>query len=205
MGFFIHQQDPFDACHEAADAQRAVFDDPVIPDGNKNSSKSRAGKSWTDRSLRLCLLKNSEGIWPTQIQPLFTDDEEFGRDITMGKKQNKLGEEQVSEIADRVEAQLQKKQAPATAGADRSGQGRAYGRGSAYLMGAASGLVLALAAPFLRPVMRSAVKGGILAGRYARQVGSGLKEEFEDIVAEAQSDLDKEKGKSEGEAEAQVE
>jgi hypothetical protein len=42
--------------------------------------------------------------------------------------------------------------------------------------------------------MRSAVKGGILVGRYARQVGSSMKEEFEDIVAEAEADLEKEKG-----------
>jgi hypothetical protein len=44
--------------------------------------------------------------------------------------------------------------------------------------------------------MRSAVKGGILVGRYARQLGSNMKEEFEDIVAEAEADLDKEKGES---------
>jgi len=44
--------------------------------------------------------------------------------------------------------------------------------------------------------MRSAVKGGILAGRYARQVGSNMKEEFEDIVAEAEAELDQEKGES---------
>jgi hypothetical protein len=115
----------------------------------------------------------------------------------MGKKKEKVGEEQVSEIVERVEARLEKKQVPTTAGANRFGQKRARGGKGAYLMGAASGLVLALAAPFLRPLMRSTVKGGILAGRYARQVGSGLKEEFEDIVAEAQADLDKEKGRSE--------
>jgi hypothetical protein len=44
--------------------------------------------------------------------------------------------------------------------------------------------------------MRSAVKSGILVGRYARQVGSNMKEEFEDIVAEAESELDKEKVES---------
>ena len=65
---------------------------------------------------------------------------------------------------------------------------------SAYLVGGASGLVFALAAPLLRPVMRSAVKGGILVGRYARQVGSSMKEEFEDIVAEAEADLYTESG-----------
>jgi hypothetical protein len=119
----------------------------------------------------------------------------------MGKKSKKMGEEQVSQIAERVEAQLQQKQAP-TVGANRPGQRSAR---SAYLMGAASGLVLALAAPFLRPAMRSTVKGGILVGRYARQVGSDLKEEFEDIVAEAQADLDKEKEESEGKAAANVE
>jgi hypothetical protein len=116
---------------------------------------------------------------------------------TMGKKAKKLGDEQVSQIADRIEAQLQRKQAPTAARGNRLGQRSAYGRRSAYLMGAASGLVLALAAPFLRPVMRSTVKSGILVGRHARQVGSDLKEQFEDIVAEAQADLDKEKGESE--------
>jgi hypothetical protein len=115
----------------------------------------------------------------------------------MGKKAKKMGDEQVSQIAERVEAQLQQKQAPITARGNRRGQRSTYGRRSAYLMGAASGLVLALAAPFLRPLMRSTVKGGILVGRYARQVGSGLREDFEDIVAEAQADLDKEKGESE--------
>ena len=104
----------------------------------------------------------------------------------MGKKAKNLSEEQVSQIAERVGAQLKQKQVSAADGANRSG------RMSAYLVGGASGLVLALAAPFLRPVMRSAVKGGILVGRYARQVGSSMKEEFEDIAVEAQADLDRE-------------
>jgi hypothetical protein len=47
--------------------------------------------------------------------------------------------------------------------------------------------------------MRSAVKGGILVGRYAKQVGSSMKEEFEDIAAEAEAELDKEKGEGKGE------
>jgi hypothetical protein len=45
--------------------------------------------------------------------------------------------------------------------------------------------------------MRSTVKGGILIGRYARQVGSGLREQFEDIVAEAEADLDQEQAEGE--------
>jgi hypothetical protein len=109
----------------------------------------------------------------------------------MGNKAKNLSEEQVSQIAERIGAQ--QKQVSARDGANRPG------RMSAYLMGGASGLVLALAAPFLRPVMRSAVKGGILVGRYARQVGSSMKEEFEDIAAEAEAELDKEKGEGKGE------
>jgi hypothetical protein len=108
----------------------------------------------------------------------------------MGNKSKNLSEEQVSQIAERIGTQLKQKQVSTSDRANRPG------RTSAYLMGAASGLVLALAAPFLRPVMRSAVKSGILVGRYARQVGSNMKEEFEDIVAEAESELDKEKAES---------
>lgn len=124
----------------------------------------------------------------------------------MGKKAKNLSEEQVSQIAERIGAQMEQKQVSATDGTHRSGRdgttrsGRdgtnRPGRMSAYLVGGASGLALALAAPLLRPVMRSAVKGGILVGRYARQVGSNMKEEFEDIVAEAEADLDKENGDS---------
>jgi hypothetical protein len=112
----------------------------------------------------------------------------------MGNKSKNLSEEQVSQIADRIGVQLKQKQVSAGDRPNRSG------RTSAYLIGAASGVVLALAAPFLRPVMRTAVKNGILVGRYARQVGSNMKEEFEDIVAEAEAELDREKGESREEA-----
>jgi len=44
----------------------------------------------------------------------------------------------------------------------------------------------------LRPAARSAVKGGIRVGRYAKKVASNVKEEFEDIASEAQADLDRE-------------
>ena len=63
---------------------------------------------------------------------------------------------------------------------------------SAYLWGAASGIALAVFAPMLRPTAKTVVKGGIKIGRYAKKVGSNLKEEFEDIAAEAQADLDRE-------------
>jgi Protein of unknown function (DUF5132) len=64
---------------------------------------------------------------------------------------------------------------------------------SAYLWGAASGIALAVFAPLLRPAAKSVVKGGIMVGRYATKVGTSLKEEFEDIAAEAQADLNREK------------
>ena len=110
----------------------------------------------------------------------------------MGKKTKNLSDEQVSQIAEQVGTQLKRTQVPATDGANRPGRSNPTGRMSAYLVGAASGLVLALAGPLLRPAIRSAVKGGIIVGRYARQVGSSMKEEFEDVVAEAEAELDKE-------------
>jgi Protein of unknown function (DUF5132) len=73
---------------------------------------------------------------------------------------------------------------------------RIPGTTSAYFWGAASGVVLALFAPMLRPTARGVVKGGIRVGRYAKKVGSNLKEEFEDIAAEAQADLERENAKA---------
>ena len=73
----------------------------------------------------------------------------------------------------------------------------ASGRKSAYLWGAASGVALALFAPVLRPAARTAVKGGIRVGRYAKKLASNVKEEFEDIAMEAKADLDRE-GESNG-------
>jgi hypothetical protein len=64
------------------------------------------------------------------------------------------------------------------------------GRKSAYFWGAASGVALTLFAPMLRPAARTAVKGGISLGRYAKKLGANVKEEFEDIAMEAQADLD---------------
>ena len=71
-------------------------------------------------------------------------------------------------------------------------------RKSAYFWGAASGVALALFAPMLRPVARGAVKGGIRVGRYAKKLASNVKEEFEDIVVEAQADLDREENTENG-------
>jgi Protein of unknown function (DUF5132) len=71
-------------------------------------------------------------------------------------------------------------------------QGKRNGVKSAYLWGAASGLALAVFAPMLRPAAKQVVKGGIKVGRQAKKIGYNLKEEFEDIAAEAQADLERE-------------
>jgi hypothetical protein len=68
------------------------------------------------------------------------------------------------------------------------------GRKSAYLIGAASGVALALFAPMFRPAAKSAIKGGIRVGRYAKKVASNVKEEFEDLAVEAKADLNSEEG-----------
>ena len=84
---------------------------------------------------------------------------------------------------------------PAEGGAAQAtpkGRGIMSGPKSAYLWGAASGVAFALFAPLLRPAARSAVKGGIRVGRYAKKVASNVKEEFEDIASEAQADLNRE-------------
>jgi hypothetical protein len=76
------------------------------------------------------------------------------------------------------------------------------GRKGAYLLGAASGVALALFAPLLRPAARTAVKGGIRVGRYAKKVASNVREELEDIAAEAQADLDREENSENGHSKA---
>jgi hypothetical protein len=45
-----------------------------------------------------------------------------------------------------------------------------------------------------RPAAKSAIKGGIRVGRYAKKVASNVKEEFEDLAVEAKADLNSEEG-----------
>src|ERR1700756_778755 len=127
-------------------------------------------------------------------------DEEFVR-THMGNKAKRLSEDQISQIAERIGEQLKQERGSTTSGVERSTGYRPNraGRTSAYIVGAASGLALAIAAPLLRPLVRSAIKGGLVAGRYARQAGSNIKEQFEDIASEAEAEIDREKGKSEEE------
>jgi hypothetical protein len=49
-----------------------------------------------------------------------------------------------------------------------------------------------------RPAARKAVKGGIKVGRYAKKVASNVKEEFQDIAAEAQADFEREENPGSG-------
>ena len=107
----------------------------------------------------------------------------------MGNKGRNLSEDQASEIAEQVVVRLRK-----PVGANGANQRRRTGT---YMVGLASGIVLALSGPLLRPIMRSVVKGGIVVARYARQVGSGIKEDFEDIVSEAEAALEKEQREKE--------
>jgi hypothetical protein len=47
-----------------------------------------------------------------------------------------------------------------------------------------------------RPAVRSAIKGGLLAGRYFQRVGSSVKEDLQDLTAEAKASLDAENPES---------
>jgi hypothetical protein len=44
--------------------------------------------------------------------------------------------------------------------------------------------------------VHGAIKGGLLTGRYFQRVGSSIKEDVQNLTAEAKSDLDQEKHKS---------
>ena len=60
---------------------------------------------------------------------------------------------------------------------------------SAFALGAFAGPAVG---PALRPALRKAVKAGILAQRRLTTVVAGLREELEDIVAEAKDELGEE-------------
>ena len=66
---------------------------------------------------------------------------------------------------------------------------------SGFWMGALSGVAVAVVAPLftkqLRPVVRGAIKGGIVTGRYVQKVAEGVVEDFQDITAEAKAEIAK--------------
>ena len=67
-------------------------------------------------------------------------------------------------------------------------------RGTIFVMGAASAAVLKAVAPAIgnaaRPLLREAIKGGILLGRQVQTVVQEAWQEVEDITAEAKADID---------------
>jgi hypothetical protein len=105
-------------------------------------------------------------------------------------KKSKISNKQVDTICERVGEQLKQ------SGNGSAGQTTVVTTQSnkgLFFWGAASGVAFMLAAPLLRPAARSAVKAGIRIGRQAQEFGSSLKEEFEDITAEAQAELNRER------------
>lgn len=106
-----------------------------------------------------------------------------------------LNKKSIKAIADQVELRL-KQDATKPASTERVTVTEKDGHGGkkVFFWGAASGLALAVAAPLLgrqaRPAVRGAIKGGLLAGRYFQRVGSSVKEDLQDLTAEAKSDLD---------------
>jgi hypothetical protein len=67
-------------------------------------------------------------------------------------------------------------------------------RGTIFVMGAASAAVLKAVAPAIgnaaRPLLREAIKGGILLGRQVQTVVQEAWQEVEDITAEAKANID---------------
>jgi hypothetical protein len=122
----------------------------------------------------------------------------------MGTENTKavLSKKSINAIADQVEARL-KQDSGKAAQVETTNNPEKNTRGSSkkvFFWGAASGLAVAVAAPLLgkqaRPAVRGAIKGGLLAGRYVQRVASSVKEDVQDLTAEAKSDLDLEKQKS---------
>jgi Protein of unknown function (DUF5132) len=72
---------------------------------------------------------------------------------------------------------------------------------SAFFFGALSGAAVSFLAPLFskqfRPLARGIVKSGIKVGKHVQTTVVGLKEEFEDIAAEAKAELEQEQSKGE--------
>jgi len=110
-----------------------------------------------------------------------------------------LDQESIGALADELETRSKNSAANSNSNSHEAGdilQGRRRGK-NLFLWGAASGIGFALFAPLLskqaRPALREIVKGGIKAGRYVTKLSSQVKEDVEDLTAEAKADLDKSK------------
>jgi hypothetical protein len=107
-----------------------------------------------------------------------------------------LSQESIGALADELETRWSRN-SPVNSTSHASG-GSSSGRRSGknlFIWGAASGIGFALFAPLFsrqaRPALREFVKGGIKAGRYVTELSSQIKEDVEDLTAEAKADLDK--------------
>ena len=97
-----------------------------------------------------------------------------------------MKDSQINYLAAKLAEQM--KQPTSTGGAPAPADSNKSGK-SGFLWGAATVAGLFLAAPFLRTVVRQAVRGGLRFGMYAREVASSAKEELEDITAEAKAEM----------------
>jgi Protein of unknown function (DUF5132) len=106
-----------------------------------------------------------------------------------------LSKKSINALADELEARRRQ----TNQGTKEDDGPKQYGRGQRgrlFFWGALSGVAFAAAAPMLgrqaRPAVRGLIKGGIKASRYFQQVASSMKEEVEDIAAEAKAELNPE-------------
>jgi hypothetical protein len=115
----------------------------------------------------------------------------------MGDENNTvtLSRESLGALADELETRWGKN---SPADTNLHNPGRRFAAGSnkrLFLWGAASGIGFALFAPLFsrqaRPALREIVKGGIKAGKYVQKLSSQIREDVEDLTAEAKADLEK--------------
>jgi hypothetical protein len=112
-----------------------------------------------------------------------------------------LSKKSINAIADQMQLRLKpdstrSESEPLVVTTGKDGRGKK----KVFFWGAVSGLAVAAAAPLIgrqaRPAVRGAIKGGLVAGRYFQRVASGVKEDLQDMTAEAKADLDVEKPES---------
>src|SRR5689334_3500326 len=103
-----------------------------------------------------------------------------------------LDKKSISAIADQVETRIRQTPSEVAPQVQNSKEGHA-GK-MVFFWGAASGLALAFAAPLFgkqaRPLVKGAIKSAIAAGRYVQKVSATVKEDMQDLAAEAKADLD---------------
>jgi hypothetical protein len=104
-----------------------------------------------------------------------------------------LSRESIGALADELETRWGKGSPASTHNAGN--RGKMTSGKSVFLWGAASGIAFAFFAPLfsgqVRPALREIVKGGIKAGRYVQKRTAQIKEDVEDLTAEAKADLEK--------------